>query len=44
VAFVHVEQRSTQPLLRIERLADRGVGGGLSMRLAAAAALFGTFC
>src|SRR4051812_44113115 len=43
VAFVHVERRSTRPLLRIERLADRGVGGGLTMMLAAAAALFGTF-
>jgi len=43
IAFVHVERRSTQPLLRIERLADRGVGGGLVMMLAAAAALFGTF-
>src|SRR4051812_1689591 len=43
MAFVHVERRSTQPLLRIERLADRGVGGGLTMMLAAAAALFGTF-
>jgi EmrB/QacA subfamily drug resistance transporter len=42
-AFVLVERRSTQPLLRIERLADRGVGGGLVMMLAAAAALFGTF-
>jgi EmrB/QacA subfamily drug resistance transporter len=41
--FVHVERRSTRPLLRIERLADRGVGGGLVMMLAAAAALFGTF-
>jgi hypothetical protein len=43
VAFVLVERRSAQPLLRIERLADRGVGGGLVMMLAAAAALFGTF-
>ncbi len=34
---------AAQPLLRIERLADRGVGGGLAMMLAAAAALFGTF-
>ncbi len=43
VAFVLVERRSARPLLRIERLADRGVGGGLVMMLAAAAALFGTF-
>jgi EmrB/QacA subfamily drug resistance transporter len=43
VAFVLVERRTAQPLLRIARLADRGVGGGLLMMLAAAAALFGTF-
>jgi EmrB/QacA subfamily drug resistance transporter len=43
LVFVGVERRSAQPLLRIERLADRGVGGGLVMMLAAAAALFGTF-
>jgi EmrB/QacA subfamily drug resistance transporter len=42
-AFLAVERGSAQPLVRIERLADRGVGGGLVMMLAAAAALFGTF-
>ena len=43
VAFVLVETRTDRPLLRIQRLADRGVGGGFLMMLAAAAALFGTF-
>ena len=43
VAFVIAELHTAQPLLRIERLADRGVGGGFLMMLAAAAALFGTF-
>jgi EmrB/QacA subfamily drug resistance transporter len=42
-AFVLVERRTTDPLLRIGRLADRGVGGGLMMMLAAAGALFGLF-
>src|SRR3954447_13440153 len=42
-AFVIAELHTAQPLLRIERLADRGVGGGFLMMLAAAAALFGTF-
>ena len=43
VAFVVAERRTTHPLLRIDRLADRGVGGGLLMMLMAAAALFGLF-
>src|SRR3954464_4317956 len=43
VAFVLVERRTAQPLLRVQRLADRGAAGGLAMMLAAAAALFGTF-
>lgn len=42
-AFVLVELRTADPLLRIERLRDRGVGGGFTMMLAASAALFGTF-
>lgn len=41
--FVAVELRSDHALLRIQRLGDRGVGGGFVMMLAAAAALFGTF-
>ena len=43
LTFVLVERHSAQPLLRVGRLADRGVGGGLIMMLAAAASLFGTF-
>src|SRR5215207_1407140 len=42
-AFAAVELRTTQPLLRIQRLADRGVGGGSLMMLAVSAVLFGTF-
>ena len=43
VAFVLAERRTAHPLLNIDRLGDRGVGGGLAMMLAAAAALFGLF-
>ena len=43
LCFVAVELRTKHPLLRIQRLGDRGVGGGFAMMLAAAAALFGTF-
>src|SRR3954470_2262662 len=42
-AFVVLELRTAQPLLRVQRLADRGVGGGFVMMLAAAAVLFGSF-
>jgi EmrB/QacA subfamily drug resistance transporter len=37
------ERRAAQPLLRVERLADRAIGGGVAMMLAAAAVLFGSF-
>ena len=43
VAFALVEMHTAQPLLQIQRLADRGVGGGFVMMLAASAVLFGTF-
>ena len=43
VGFVAVERRAVHPLLRIDRLADRGVGGGLTMMIAAAGVLFGLF-
>jgi EmrB/QacA subfamily drug resistance transporter len=43
IAFVIVELRATHPLLRIDRFADRGVGGGFLTMLAAAAVLFGLF-
>ena len=42
-AFAALELRTAQPLLRIQRLADRGVGGGSLMMLAVSAVLFGTF-
>jgi EmrB/QacA subfamily drug resistance transporter len=43
VAFAAVERRTATPLLRIERLADRAVGGGLFLMLAAAGSIFGLF-
>ncbi len=43
LCFVIVELRTTDPLVRIGRLADRGVGGGFALMLAASTALFGTF-
>jgi EmrB/QacA subfamily drug resistance transporter len=42
-AFAVLERRTTQPLLRVQRLRDRGVGGGFVMMLAASAVLFGSF-
>jgi EmrB/QacA subfamily drug resistance transporter len=42
-AFAVIELHTEQPLLRIQRLADRGVGGGLMMMLAASSVLFGSF-
>ena len=42
-AFAALERRIEAPLLRIERLADRAVGGGLLLMLAAAGLLFGLF-
>src|SRR6188474_1136033 len=42
-AFAVLERRSDAPLLRIERLADRAVGGGLFLMLAAAGTIFGLF-
>ncbi len=43
VAFAALERRTETPLLRIERLADRAVGGGLFLMLAAAGSIFGLF-
>ena len=43
IAFALIEMHTAQPLLQIQRLADRGVGGGFVMMLAASAVLFGTF-
>ena len=42
-AFVALERRTDTPLLRVERLADRAVGGGLFLMLAAAGSIFGLF-
>jgi EmrB/QacA subfamily drug resistance transporter len=42
-AFAALEHRTDTPLLRIERLADRAVGGGLFLMLAAAGSIFGLF-
>jgi EmrB/QacA subfamily drug resistance transporter len=42
-AFAALELRTAQPLLRIQRLTDRAVGGGFAMMLAASAVLFGAF-
>lgn len=41
--FAVLERRTGSPLLRIERLADRAVGGGLFLMLAAAGSIFGLF-
>ncbi len=42
-AFALLELRTRRPLLRVQRLADRAVGGGFVMMLAASAVLFGSF-
>src|SRR3954467_6488969 len=41
--FAAVELHARKPLLNISRLAERGVGGGFVMMLAASAILFGSF-
>ncbi len=41
--FAVIERHTQAPLLRIERLADRAVGGGLLLMLAAAGSMFGLF-
>jgi EmrB/QacA subfamily drug resistance transporter len=41
--FAIVELHAKNPLLRIQRLADRGVGGGFLMMLAVSSVLFGCF-
>jgi predicted MFS family arabinose efflux permease len=42
-AFAVLESSSERPLLRVERLTDRAVGGGFLLMLTASAVLFGTF-
>jgi EmrB/QacA subfamily drug resistance transporter len=43
VAFAALERRADTPLLRIERLVDRAVGGGLVLMFAATGTIFGLF-
>jgi len=42
-AFAVLELRTDTPLVRVERLADRAVGGGLFLMLVAAGSIFGLF-
>jgi predicted MFS family arabinose efflux permease len=41
--FAVVERHTSTPLLRVERIADRAVAGGLVLMLAAAGSIFGLF-
>lgn len=41
--FAAWERRAEKPLLRVERLADRAVGGGLFLMIVAASSIFGLF-
>lgn len=41
--FAGLERRTVQPLLRVQRLADRAVGGGFLLMLVGSGVLFGTF-
>ncbi len=43
VMFAALELRTAQPLLRVQRLTDRAVGGGFLMMLTASAVMFGSF-
>ena len=43
LAFALLERRTETPLLRVDRLVDRAVGGGLFLMLAAAGSIFGLF-
>ncbi len=43
VAFAAFERRTDTPLLHVERLVDRAVGGGLFLMLAATGSIFGLF-
>jgi EmrB/QacA subfamily drug resistance transporter len=42
-AFAVFERHATKPLLRVQRLADRAVGGGLVLMILAAGMIFGLF-
>ena len=43
VAFTACEMRTEKPLLRVQRLADRAIGGGLLLMLLSAGLIFGLF-
>ena len=43
IAFVIYERHTDRPLLRVGRIADRAVGGGLALQLVAAGSIFGLF-
>src|SRR5262249_24562899 len=43
VAFAALERRAARPLLRVQRLGDRAVGGGALLMLLASAVLMGAF-
>ena len=43
IAFAVYELHTDRPLLRVERIADRAVGGGLVLKLVAAGSIFGLF-
>ncbi len=43
VGFAAIELHTKQPLLRIQRLTDRAIGGGFVLMLAGSAVLFGSF-
>jgi EmrB/QacA subfamily drug resistance transporter len=43
VLFAALQRRTSRPLLRVQRLADRAIGGGFALMLLASAALFGMF-
>jgi hypothetical protein len=42
-SFAAMETRASQPLLRVQRLADGAVGGGFALMLVGSGVLFGTF-
>jgi MFS family permease len=41
--FAAMEARAARPLLRVQRLADRAIGGGFALMLVGSGVLFGTF-
>jgi EmrB/QacA subfamily drug resistance transporter len=43
IAFAIYELHSDAPLLRVGRIADRSIGGGLALQLVAAGSIFGLF-